>query len=143
MQDANLPAENQAAEVPSASPHCSLTKEEWADSIRSDLAAGAVRIPLSRAARGRFSGDVSAPVFGRDSNAAGMVLTVSTTGSKVEISYSSVPIGTAVRRHLGTDEVAKIVTADHRVLSVNDALFKNMPGQAWRLRRVLKGEPHG
>jgi hypothetical protein len=31
-----------------------------------------------------------------------------------------------------TDEVAKIVTADHRVLSVGDALFKNMPGQAWR-----------
>ena len=25
-----------------------------------------------------------------------------------------------------------LVTADHRVLSVGDALFKNMPGQAWR-----------
>ena len=33
MQDANLPPENQAAEVPSASPHCCLTEEEWADSI--------------------------------------------------------------------------------------------------------------
>jgi hypothetical protein len=31
-----------------------------------------------------------------------------------------------------TDEVAKIVTADRRVLSVGDALFKNMPGQTWR-----------
>src|SRR5262245_16598293 len=31
-----------------------------------------------------------------------------------------------------TNEVAKIVTADHRVLSVGDALFKNIPGQAWR-----------
>jgi hypothetical protein len=31
-----------------------------------------------------------------------------------------------------TDAVAKIVTADHRVLSVGDALFKNMPGQTWR-----------
>jgi hypothetical protein len=31
-----------------------------------------------------------------------------------------------------TDEVSKVVTADHRVLSVGDALFKNMPGQAWR-----------
>jgi len=41
VQDANLPAENQAAEVPSASPDCCLTEEEWAESIRSDLAAGA------------------------------------------------------------------------------------------------------
>jgi hypothetical protein len=31
-----------------------------------------------------------------------------------------------------TDEVAKIVTADHRVVGVGDALFKNMPGQIWR-----------
>ena len=31
-----------------------------------------------------------------------------------------------------TDKVPKVVTADHRVLSVGDALFKNMPGQAWR-----------
>lgn len=30
------------------------------------------------------------------------------------------------------DKVPKVVTADHRVLSVGDALFKNMPGQAWR-----------
>jgi hypothetical protein len=41
VQDVNLPAENQAVEVPSASPHCPLTEEEWADSIRSDLVAGA------------------------------------------------------------------------------------------------------
>jgi hypothetical protein len=40
VQDANLSAENQAAEVPSTSPHCPLTEEEWADSIRSDLTAG-------------------------------------------------------------------------------------------------------
>jgi hypothetical protein len=33
------------------------------------------------------------------------------------------------------------VTADHRVLSVGDALFKAGTGLA--LRRVLKGEPHG
>jgi hypothetical protein len=31
-----------------------------------------------------------------------------------------------------TDEVAKIVTAGHRVVGVGDALFKNMPGQIWR-----------
>jgi hypothetical protein len=31
-----------------------------------------------------------------------------------------------------TDAVAKIVTADPRVVGVGDALFKNMPGQTWR-----------
>jgi signal-transduction protein with cAMP-binding, CBS, and nucleotidyltransferase domain len=40
-----------------------------------------------------------------------------------------------------TEEVPKIMTADHRVLSVGDALFKNMPGQTWRYRG-LKGETH-
>ena len=31
-----------------------------------------------------------------------------------------------------TDAVAKLVTADPRVVSVGDALFKDMPGQTWR-----------
>jgi hypothetical protein len=31
-----------------------------------------------------------------------------------------------------TDEIAKVVIADHRVISVGDALFKNMLGQTWR-----------
>jgi hypothetical protein len=31
-----------------------------------------------------------------------------------------------------SNELAMIVTADRRVQSVGDALFKNMPGQTWR-----------
>jgi hypothetical protein len=31
-----------------------------------------------------------------------------------------------------TDEVAKIVTADHRVVGIGDSLFRNMPSQTWR-----------
>jgi hypothetical protein len=31
-----------------------------------------------------------------------------------------------------TDEVAKVVIADHRVTNVGDALVKNMLGQTWR-----------
>jgi hypothetical protein len=40
VQNANFPAENQAANDPSTS-HCRLTEEEWAEAIRSDLTAGA------------------------------------------------------------------------------------------------------
>jgi hypothetical protein len=31
-----------------------------------------------------------------------------------------------------SDEIAKLLIVDHRVINVGDALFKNMPGQTWR-----------
>ena len=40
MQDANLPAENQAAEVPSASPNCLTMEEEWGARIRPHFSRG-------------------------------------------------------------------------------------------------------
>ena len=40
MQDANLPAENQAAEVPSASPNCLTMEEAWGARIRPHFSRG-------------------------------------------------------------------------------------------------------
>jgi hypothetical protein len=44
-----------------------------------------------------------------------------------DLEHELVRDGTSV-----TDEIAKIVTADHRVVGVGDSLFHNMPSQIWR-----------
>jgi hypothetical protein len=69
----------------------------------------------------------------RNRRAAAVVLTKMQRGQSLNLSFEwgmrrwLLSDGTSI-----TDEVAKIVTADHRVLSVGDALFENMPGQTWR-----------
>jgi hypothetical protein len=68
----------------------------------------------------------------RNRKAATGVLTKLIRGESLNLSFER-----GMRRWLlsdgtnVTDEVAKIITADHRVISVGDALFRNMPGQTW------------
>jgi hypothetical protein len=69
----------------------------------------------------------------RNRNGAAAVLTKMQRGATLNLSFERgarrwlLSDGTSV-----TDEVAKIVTLDHRVINVGDALFKGMPGQTFR-----------
>jgi hypothetical protein len=69
----------------------------------------------------------------RNRATAAAVLTKLQRGQSLNLSFERgmrrwlLSDGTAV-----TDDVAKITTADHRVVGIGDSLFRNMPSQTWR-----------
>jgi hypothetical protein len=69
----------------------------------------------------------------RNRRAAAAVLTKLQRGQSLNLSFERgmrrwrLSDGSAV-----TDELAKIVVADHRVVGAGDTLFRNLPSQVWR-----------